>query len=105
MSSQDWDFVLDYSDVNRANTDFLNLINNAYCKNFPIKTKFISSKRTSKTWLSPNVKKLINLKSEYFKMFRRGLITRESNNLVKNLVNREIRKAKFDFYKNLFNAN
>ena len=45
---------------------------------------------------------LVNRKSESFKRFRLGLITSAENNRLKNLVTNEVRKAKINYHKNLF---
>ena len=53
-------------------------------------------------------KKLINKKSEAYKKFRMGQISREENNRIKNEMSSKINKAKHEFYKNsfeLFNGN
>ena len=45
------------------------------------------------------------MKSEYFGLYRRGLITREANDIIKKSVNKEVYIAKKNYYKNLFSNN
>ena len=90
-------------DVNTACSNFVEKINNVYCKYFPIKVKFISDKRIGNPWLTPQLKKMINRKSEYFKLFKLGFISRENNLNFNKKVNASIKKAKENYYKDAFN--
>ena len=103
LAATNWDDVLLVSDVDTAWKNFEKFLNETYCKFFPAKSKILSEKRVSNPWLSTYVKKLINLKSEYFRLYRRGLISRESNNILKNSVNREVDKAKTSYYNKILN--
>ena len=103
--STDWDALLNVQDPNLACNNFISCLNRYYCETFPIKTKFISNKRLENPWLNSGIKRSINLKSHYFKMYRNGLISRSTNNRLKNSVNREVTFAKNQYYKNVFNEN
>ena len=48
------------------------------------------------------MKRLINLKSEYFRLYRRGLINKNANNTLKNCVSREVHKAITSYHKKIF---
>ena len=71
---------------------------------FPVKIKYISPKRHKNKWITQDVKHLINKKSEAFKKYRLGLISREDNNRIKNEMSSKINKHKYEFYKNSFDA-
>ena len=98
----DWDSLLDYNDVNSCTITFIDKIDSLYRKCFPLKTKFVSAKRMKNKWITPNLKKLINKKSDSFRKFRRGLISKESNNKIKNEINAQIIKGKNNYYTNAF---
>ena len=102
LSDLNWNEILSRNDVNELYDNFSNRINQAYCKCFPIKTKFISEKRINKPWINEEIFSKIKQKSEYFKMFRQNLISKERNNLLKNKLNKEINRAKSIYHKNLF---
>ena len=94
----DWDTVLNYEDPENCSNRFLDKLNIAYRHSFPLKTKFISQKRLKNKWITSEVKQLINKKSEYFSKFRRGIISKEENNRLKNQINAQINKAKNKYY-------
>ena len=52
-------------------------------------------------WLTTDLKRKINQKSHFYKLFKRGLISRQMNNMFKNRINKEIKNAKDLYYKNL----
>ena len=98
-----WNALLDYDEIDSSIEIFLAYLNSSYCNFFPLKTKTISDKRALKPWLTTHIKKLINKKSRFFKLLRNGQVTRQTNNFVKNAVNREVHKSKTTYYSNLFN--
>ena len=97
-----WDNILDLNNPDDCLNTFVTKINSLYCKHFPMKSKFISLKRMNNKWITPDIKRMINKKSDSFKKLRRGEISREENNRQKNLLNSQIKKAKNDFYVNSF---
>ena len=90
------------NDVSIFTNNFLKTTNHLYCNTFPLCTKFISKKRLSKPWMNNYLLNLIKLKSEYFKSYRRGLISVDENNRLKNKITMEIRKAKKNYYYKMF---
>jgi len=90
------------SSVNNNTERFVRDVTAIYCKSFPIKTKFVSKKRAQNPWVTPDLLKCIRNKSVYFKLFRLGIITRETNNIFKNRVNRLLRDAKRSYYRAKF---
>ena len=103
--STDWSIIYNNLDCNKSCTNFIELINKLYIQSFPLKTKFISAKRLSKPWLSNYLKKQINLKSHYYALFRQNLITKQTNNNLKNKVNRMINNAKNLYYRSALDSN
>ena len=102
LNDINWDNELDYNNIENSISDFSNKIDEIYKTCFPLKIKYISPKRLKNKWISQDVKKLINKKSEAFKKYRLGLISKEENNRIKNEMSSKINKAKHEFYKNSF---
>ena len=98
----DWDSLLDYYDVQNCITKFMEILHDLYVKSFPIKIKYISRKRYQNKWVTQEVKQLINKKSESYKKFRLGQISRATNNANKNYFNRKIEQAKIQFFSSNF---
>lgn len=103
LAETNWDLLFDNLNPNLACSTFLDHLDKLYCKNFPIKHKFISTKRLNNPWITKSIKCLINLKSNFYKMFRTGHITKAQNNILKNRLNKEIFAAKKSYHGNLFN--
>ena len=97
-----WDVTLDGKNVNDMYVTFINTLNGIYCKCFPLKSKKITRKRLLKPWLNPYLLNLIKQKSEYYKLYKLGIISHENNSRFRNSVNYNIRKAKKDYYMNIF---
>ena len=105
----DWDDFLfgigdQNLDLNRVCNNFVQKLDNMYCKYFPVKVKCVSEKRLGKPWLTPQLKKMINRKSEYFKLFKLGFISKTNNSNFNKRVNSTIRKAKNNYYIDAFNS-
>ena len=81
---------------------FILELNRIYCESFPLHCKFISKKRVAKPWLTNGIYNLIQLKSEYFLKFRRGLITSQQNKNLKNKINSTVRTSKRNYYIHVF---
>ena len=99
LAEINWNEELNYDDIENCIIIFSQKMNLSYQKCFPIKTKFISNKRLNNKWLGQGLKHLINKKSQAFKQFRNGQISKEENNRIKNEINSKIRKAKFDYFR------
>ena len=104
LVTTNWDTLLNDSDVESACDSFTNYLNKQYCRYFPAKTKYLSDKRVNNPWLTSSIKSLINQKSNYFKMYRMGIISKQTNNQMKNKINKEVNKAKSSYYLNVFNT-
>ena len=97
----DWNFS-ERGDVNVQVAYFIDMLNDIYCKCFPLKVKNISLKRLKKPWLTPAILNSIKTKSKYFKLYKLGIIDKVTNNRYKNCVNDVIRRAKCNYYGRLF---
>ena len=104
LSNIMWDDILVSRDLNLNCEKFITTINKLYCKNFPIKIKHLSRKRLQKPWISSELISLIKQKSEYYKLYRLDLISRQTNNRFKNMVNDRIRSVKRSYYISVFNS-
>ena len=102
ISQTNWDFLLNYNDVNEQFQAFQDYINSTYRNCFPLKTKFISDKRKNKPWITDSTMAKIKLKSNYYKQFKNGTISREENNRLKNRLNKEINRDKDKYYQTIF---
>jgi copper chaperone CopZ len=60
-------------------------------------------KRLQKPWLTAGILKSIKTKSNYFKLYKLGLVSGEVNRLYKNNLTNTIRIAESNFYKTAFN--
>ena len=104
LENIEWDEVFRISNTNELVENFIRVINTEYCKTFTLKTKNISEKRLKNPWISQDVMRLIRQKSEYFRLYRIGIISRETNNRFKNKVNKVVRKARDNYHLNRFNS-
>ena len=102
LSRTDWVFD-DASLVNNNTEYFITKLNKIYCRCFPLKIKYISYKRLSKPWLTQRLKNLVKTKSDYYKLFKLGIISKNTNDQHKKLVNNTIRRAKQEYYLDAFN--
>lgn len=103
LNSINWNFV-DLMDLDDAVENFLSVITTEYCKCFPLKTKIVKKENFEKPWLTSDLKNLVQEKSEYFELYRLGIISKSTNNKFKNKVNKIVRKAKDRFYLQKFNS-
>ena len=76
-----------------------------YCHAFPLKTKYVSGKQSINPWMTPNLNKLIHIKSKYFNLYRLGFINKSENNYFKNKVKSIVGKSRSYYYKQLFERN
>ena len=92
-------------DVNVYTDNFTKTIDFFYCKCFPIKVKYISNKQLCTPWISSNLKKLISYKSQYFNLFRMGIVSDNNYKTYKNKVKSILKKSKNQYYKTIFDRN
>ena len=101
LNSTNWDSLIN-NDTELSWNRFITYINESYCGCFPKKVKYILNKKRDKPWINNNLKELLKQKSEYFGLFRLGLISRTTNNRFKNRVNGMVQKSRKNYYKNIF---
>ena len=97
----DWSF-LRCDDLNDSTLKFLSYLDELFCKFCPLKIKYISSKRSSKPWITSDLLKCIKTKSHYFKLFKQGLLSFEIYRQYRNRSNRIIEGAKDMYYECFF---
>ena len=97
-----WDSV-ENLDIDKYGERFVAVLNELYCKHFPLKTKYVPSKNNLNPWLTPHIRSILSAKSEYFSLFRMGFVTRIENNRFKNKVKRILNRAKIAYYRMHFN--
>lgn len=102
LDNVDWDGILPYGDPNRCCDIFSEKLDYLYTKCFPLKVKYVSNKRLKNRWLTQDIKRLINAKSEACKKRRMGIITRAENNVIKNRINSQVKYAKNKYYSDSF---
>ena len=93
------------ADVNELTRTFTQKLNNIYTSCFPIKIKYVSARRLCKPWLSSAIMKSIKTKSQYFKLYKLGIISAELNRKYRNLLTSTIRAAKRSYYHRAFTNN
>ena len=91
-------------DVDYATSKFISDLNNLYRECFPLTTKYVSSKRLRKPWISSGIINSIKTKSRYFKLYKQGIIDEQLNRKYRNCLNATIRQAKKNYYVNTFNS-
>ena len=93
------------TDLNCSVEKFCKLLDNLYIKNCPKKVKFISTKRISKPWINHSLLELMKEKSNYFRSYKRGIISFNTYRIHRNDINRKISRAKADYYHRYFQNN
>ena len=63
-----------------------------------------AKKEKNNPWITESTMAKIRMKSTYYKQFRNGLISRETNNRIKNKLNKEIKQDKKNYYHNVFSV-
>ena len=101
LSNFNWNTVRS-DNVDIYAESFVNKLNEFYIKSFPLKTKFISRKRSAAPWMTDELFSLVKKKSLFFSLYRKGLITKQENNALKNKINTIVAKTKIKYYKNKF---
>ena len=89
--------------INTQTSKFLMAVNELYRKCFPLKNKYVSSKRLCNPWITAGILRSIKTKSTYFKLYKLGIIDEHLNRAYRNRLNTIIRQAKREYYRNVFN--
>ena len=88
-------------DINVDVSYFLNRIIASTVLVFPSSSN-ISLKRLSKPWLTTAILNYIRIKSNYLKLFRLGVISKNMNNKYKNILTSVIRKVWSNYHNDVF---
>ncbi len=104
LASISWNDILTSNNIDENFETFNRTLHNLYDIHFPKVTKFVSSKRLSNPWLTPNILASIKHKSNLFKMYKLGTIDHNTYTQYRNRVTRIIRTAKTNYYMNIFNS-
>ena len=104
IQSFNWSSIAS-NNINIYVKNFTNKLNEMYCHAFPLKTKYVSGKQSINPWMTPNLSKLIHIKSKYFNLYRLGFINKSENNYFKNKVKSIVGKSRSYYYKQLFERN
>ena len=104
LRSFNWE-SLKSPDLNNYVSNFLESINSLYCKSFPLKTKYVSNKQLDNAWITPSLRNLIKAKSEYFCLFRQGIVSEIENNVYKNRVKTLVSNSKRAYFRKVFSEN
>ena len=96
-----WNFDI-FDDLNGRVRYFSQCLNKIYTKNCPLKIKNVSRRRLSKPWLTDEILDLVRLKYRYFNRYKRGIISKASNNVLKNQCKSIIRRARRNYYHEYF---
>ena len=102
LNEINWNPLTETVNPNISTQNFISVINEQYCKFFPLKNKHISLKRLKKPWINSHIMFLIREKSKYFSQYKLGLISKNTNNRFKNKISKIVLKARNDFYLNTF---
>ena len=92
------------SDVGSLTLKLTSELDKLYCKYFPNKVKYVTLRQLNTPWISSGILKSIKTKSQYFKLFKLGVINSEQNRRYRNCLNSLIRQAKRQYYINTFHS-
>ena len=104
ISNYNWN-ILQSENLDTFAENLISKLNFFFCKCFPIKIKYIKSESQVNPWMNDRLRKLVHAKSQYFLLFKSGLVTREENNSFKNKVHKILERAKLKHYQRLFEYN
>ena len=97
-----WNDVLCLPNTNDNFDLFLNTINRLYNKCYPIKTKYVSTKRLQNPWITTVILNSIKHKCNLFKMFKLGTVTHNYYKQYRNNLTQVIRAVKYNHYHKIF---
>ena len=101
VTNFDWESIRS-DNVNVCMSSFIEKIDYFYCKSFPIKIKQVTRKTYENPWVTKDILKLINYKSTFFNLNKKGIISDKENNAFKNKVQRIIRESKIKYFESSF---
>ena len=81
---------------------FNEIITEIYNKCFPVKTKYVTTKRLQNAWLTRGILNSIKHKSNLFKIYKLGTIPHHVFKHYRNNLTQVIRSAKWSYYRQIF---
>lgn len=97
LKGYSWNFD-QFVDVSARVLYFDEVLQRLYNESCPVKTKYVSAKSIQKPWITKAIIISIKTKSIYFKLFKLGLIDRETNINYRNTLTSTIRNAKRRYF-------
>lgn len=101
----EFNFVYRSTDVNTKTTWFNDTMLSLYNRHCPVRTKFLSTKKMLKPWVSNDIVREINKKHRLFKLHKQGIIPFHVYNQHKNRLSKLLLAAKHEFYSIKFKKN
>lgn len=102
LQNIDWEALLIRSNTNENFKLFYNLVYDFYNKCFPVKTKYVSTKRLRNAWLTTGLLNSIKQKCKLFKMYKLGTISHDTFKQYRNILTQVLRSAKTNYYRQIF---
>ena len=97
-----WEELLVLPSTNENFNVFYDIVNECYNKCFPIKTKFITTKRLHNAWLSSGILNSVKHKCKLFKMYKSGIVSHHIFKQYRNQLTQVVRQAKTNYYRQIF---
>ena len=83
VEKYNWESIRN-NDIDVYVHNFTTTLNKLYCDSFPLRIKYVTKKRLNNKWITPQIKKLIEAKSNYFQLYKLNMVTHEENKFFKN---------------------
>ena len=103
LSVIDWDFE-SFGNIDDKVKHFESVVEKCFNSCFPIKTKIISYDHMNEPRITVGIKVSIKKKSDYFKLYQRQFISRETNECYKKLLRKLIKTPKINNFYNFFES-
>ena len=100
LAATDWDIPT--TDVDLLFNSFDKKIQDGYNMCFPLLTKEVRCDHLCKPWITPAIKISIKRKSELFRLFKLGIVSKETNIAYRNMLRKIVRNAKLKYFKEYF---
>ena len=104
ISNFDWNSIACIN-LDSFTENLISKLNYFFCKCFHLKIKTIRTENSVNPWIGARCRKLIQAKSQYFQLFKLGLVSKQENNSFKNKVQKILSRQKLIYYQNLFERN
>jgi hypothetical protein len=107
LATCNWDHVLNITDVDKAFEAFQHTLQSYFYLAFPLQPKETASPSTKfkKPWLTSGLLKSSKMRSKLYRKFLKHKISKEVYTNYRNVYVAALRKAKFQYFSNLFERN